>query len=155
MSVSQKSSFLTLLWNFRLQRFWESDSKRNLSVPANRIKSVFSLRNVLWQNSESLLLFLFHGTEFPVVFSSVEWFEQNFESLLLVFCSTAQNSEHFSLPENCSERNFESFLFRGTAGMPPEQTKCSVYSVFHGIIFLSEIANLSVSFQPITRHSKE
>jgi hypothetical protein len=40
-----------------------------------------------------------------------------------------------------SERNSESFLFRGTAGIPPEQTNCSVYSVFRRIIFLSEIAN--------------
>jgi hypothetical protein len=40
-----------------------------------------------------------------------------------------------------SERNSESFLFRGTAGIPPEQTNCSVYSVFRRIVFLSEIAN--------------
>jgi hypothetical protein len=53
----------------------------------------------------------------------------------------AQNSEHFSPLRNGSERNSESFLFRGTAGMPPEQSNCSVYSVFRGIIFLSEIAN--------------
>jgi hypothetical protein len=38
------------------------------------------------------------------------------------------------------ERNSESFLSRGTAGIPPEQTSCSVNSVFRGIIFLSEIA---------------
>ena len=54
-----------------------------------------------------------------------------------------QNSEHFSPLRNGSKRNSESFLFRGTAGIPPEQSNCSVYSVFHGIIFLSEIANPS------------
>jgi hypothetical protein len=32
-------------------------------------------------------------------------------------------------------------MFRGTAGIPLEQTNCSVYSVFRGIIFLSETAN--------------
>jgi hypothetical protein len=46
-----------------------------------------------------------------------------------------------SLPRNGSERNSKSFLYRGTTGIPPEQTYCSVYSVFRGIIFLSEIAN--------------
>jgi hypothetical protein len=72
-------------------------------------------RNGLERNSESLLLFLFHGTEF-LAFSPL-W--------------------------NDSERNSEIFLFRGTAGIPPEQTNYSVYSVFLGIIFLSEIANPS------------
>jgi hypothetical protein len=50
------------------------------------------------------------------------------------FCSKERNSELFSLPRN-------GFLFRGTAGIPPEQSNCSVYSVFRRIIFLSEIAN--------------
>jgi hypothetical protein len=70
-------------------------------------------RNISEQNSENLLLFLFHGKEFPA----------------------------FSSSRNSSERNSESFLFRGTAGIQLEQTNCSVYSVFRGIIFLSEIAN--------------
>ena len=39
------------------------------------------------------------------------------------------------------ERNSESFLFCGTAGNPPEPSNCSVYSVFRGKTFLSEIAN--------------
>ncbi len=64
-------------------------------------------------NYESLLLFLFSGTEFRVVFSSAEGFGTEFRG----------------------------FLFRGTAGIPSEITICSVYSVFRGIIFLSEIPN--------------
>jgi hypothetical protein len=60
-----------------------------------------------------LLLFLFYGTEFRAVFSSAEGFGTEFRS----------------------------FLFRGTAGIPSEITICSVYSVFRGIIFLSEIPN--------------
>jgi hypothetical protein len=56
-------------------------------------------------------------------------------------CSMLQNSEHFSPLRNGSEQNSESFLFRGTHGTLPEQTNCSVYSVFRRIIFLSEIAN--------------
>jgi hypothetical protein len=88
-------------------------------------------------------------------------------------CSTERNSELFSLLRNGSERNSESFasifvplygipsifLFRGmgsernaeifafggTGGIPLEETNFSAYSVFRGIIFLSEIANPSVS----------
>ncbi len=66
-------------------------------------------------HSESLLLFLFHGTEFRDVFSSAEGFGTEFRD----------------------------FLFRGTAGIPSEITICSVFSVFRGIIFLSEIPNPS------------
>ncbi len=67
----------------------------------------------LEQNYGSLLLFLFHGTEFRVVFSFAEGFGMEFRD----------------------------FLFRGTTGIPSEITICSVYSVFRGIIFLSEIPN--------------
>ncbi len=66
-------------------------------------------------HSESLLLFMFHGTEFRDVFSSAEGFGTEFRD----------------------------FLFRGTAGIPSEITICSVNSVFRGIIFLSEIPNPS------------
>jgi hypothetical protein len=39
-----------------------------------------------------------------------------------------------------NQRNSDNFLFCGTAGIPPEQTNCSVCFVFRSI-FLSEIAN--------------
>ncbi len=52
------------------------------------------------------------------------------------FCSLVQNSKPFSPLQNGSERNSESFLFRGTAGIPPEQTNCSIYSVFRGKFFV-------------------
>ncbi len=71
------------------------------------------------QNYGSLLLFLFHGTNFRVVFSSAEGFGTEFRD----------------------------FLFRGTTGIPSEITICSVYSVFRGIIFLSEIPNPSPGSQ--------
>ena len=54
-----------------------------------------------------------------------------------------RNSELFSLSRNGSEQNSENFLFRRTAGIPSEITICSVYSVFRGIIFLSEIPDPS------------
>jgi hypothetical protein len=65
------------------------------------------------QNYGSLLPFLLHGTEFRVIFSSAEGFGTEFRD----------------------------FLFRGTTGIPSEITIRSVYSVFRGIIFLSEIPN--------------
>jgi hypothetical protein len=72
-----------------------------------RNSELFSLlRNGSEWNSERLLPILFHGTE----------------------------SKHFSPLQNGSERNSENILLRGTAGIPPEQTNCSVYSVFRGII---------------------
>ncbi len=63
------------------------------------------------QNYGNLLLFWFHGTEFRVVFSSTEGFGTEFRD----------------------------FLFRGTSRIQSEITICSAYSVFRGIIFLSEI----------------
>jgi hypothetical protein len=71
---------------------------------------LFSLvRNGSEGNSESLHIFLFHGTEFRA----------------------------FSLPRKGSEQNSESFLFR-RAEQPEfrwEQTICFVYSIFRIIIF--------------------
>ncbi len=66
-------------------------------------------------NSESMLLFLIHGTEIRVVFSSAEGFGTEFRD----------------------------FLFHRIAGIPSEITLCYVYSVFRGIVFLSEIPNPS------------
>ncbi len=104
----------------------------------------------------------------PSCFSSTEWFGTEFRQFVSIFvprngipscflfreriqnripracsyfCSTERNSELFSLPRKGSERNSERFLFRGTAGIPSEMIICSVYSVFRGIIFLSEITN--------------
>ncbi len=91
------------------------------------------VRNGIW---ESLLLFLFHGTEFRVVFSSAEGFGREFREIASIFvpwtefgvfflfpwrvwkgipracfyfCSTVRNSELFSLTRKGSERNSESF----------------------------------------------
>ncbi len=97
-------------------------------------------RNGSKRNSDSLFLFLFHRTESRVVFSSEEGFGTEFREHASI-CSTERNSELFSHLRKGSERNSESFLFRGTTGIPSEMIICSVYSVFRGIIFLSEIPN--------------
>jgi hypothetical protein len=101
----------------------------------------FCTRHTSYGNSKSLLLFLFHGTEFRVVFSSAEWVQNGIPRVFFCLCSMLQNSEHFSPLRKGSEQNSESFLFRGTHRILSEQTNCSVYSVFRRIIFLSEIAN--------------
>ncbi len=76
------------------------------------------------QNYGSLLLFLFHGTEFRVIFSSTEGFETEFRD----------------------------FLFRRTTGIPSEITICYVYSVFRGIFFLSEIPNPTQASKYVNKH---
>ncbi len=76
------------------------------------------------------------------IFSYAEDSERNSESSFY-FCSTERNSELFSLPRKGSEWNSESFLFCGTAGIPLEIPICSGYSVFRGIIFVSEIPDPS------------
>ncbi len=92
--------------------FWHY-SILNFSVASFCSELLSSPRNGSEQHSESLRLFLFHGTEFPAFISSAEGFGTEFRD----------------------------FLFRRTAGIPSEITICSVYSVFRGIIFLSEIPN--------------
>ena len=86
----------------------------SIFVPRNGIPSCFLIR---WSVRKGIprdcFYFLFNGTEFRVIFSSAEGFGTEFRD----------------------------FLFRGTAGIPSEITLCSVYSVFRGIIFLSEIPN--------------
>jgi hypothetical protein len=101
-------------------------------APANRIDSMFCPRHDWERNSEGFLLFLFHGTECRVVFSSAEWFGTEFQGFAYIFvprngtpscfllrgmvqdriprvcfyfCSIVQNSKHFSPLWNGSERN--------------------------------------------------
>ncbi len=98
-------------------------------------------RNGSEQNSKCLLLFA-PRNRIPSCVLSAEWFRTEFRE----FASTLFQGREFgafSPLRNGSEWNSESFLFRGTAGIPPEQTNYSVYSIFRGIIFMSEIANPS------------
>jgi hypothetical protein len=85
------------------------------------------LRNDSERNSKS---FLFHGMA-----------QNGIPRVFFYFCSMIQYSEHFSPLRNSLELNSKGFLFHGTDRIPQEQTNCSVYSVFCGIIIFSEIAN--------------
>jgi hypothetical protein len=98
------------------------------------LSEMFSLpQNGPERNSESWLLFLFHGTEFRIDFSSAVRFVRKFREFASIF--GPQNG----IP-SC-------FLFRGRVwnAIPrisvPRNSRNSVYSVFRGIIFLPEIPN--------------
>ncbi len=122
---------------------------------------------VVWLMKINFSSAVWFGTEFRVFFSSAEGFGREFREyssffvprngipssflhrwsvlkgiprFCFYFCSTERNSEFFSSAEEFGTE-FREFLFRGTAGIPSEIAICSVYSVFRGIIFLSEIPN--------------
>ncbi len=103
---------LWLLWHRTLLlKFWAAEfCVEQVSLP----------RNCSERNSNSLLLYFFHGTEFRVVFSSAEGFGREFWEYSSIFVSTEGNSELFSLLLKCSEGNSESLLlfFFNRNGIP-------------------------------------
>jgi hypothetical protein len=105
------------------------------------------------RNTESLLLFLFHGTEFRVVFTSAEGFGIEFREFASIFVPQNGIPSCFLFTEGfgtefrvvfSSTEGFGTdgipkvFFFRRTAGIPSVITICSAYS---RIIFLSEVPN--------------
>ncbi len=102
------------------------------------------------RNSESLLIFFYterNSEHLPLLRNGAE---RNPEGLLL-FLSHCIEFQSFSLPRNDSELSSESILFRGTAGIPLEQTNCSIHSAFRARIFLSEISNPNPDPDPLVR----
>ncbi len=97
--------------------FWEFAS---IFVPRNRIPSCILFRGMVRNRIPSV------QNGIPRVY----------------FCSTVQNPEQFFGLRNGLERNSESFLFRGTAGILSEQTNYSGYSIFPGIFFCRELPTL-------------
>ncbi len=105
---------------------WKKLVLQKILLQQTELTVCFLPRNASEPNSESLLLFLFHGTEFLAFFSSAELFGTEFREF-----SVLRNS-------------------RNSAGT----NQLFVYSVFRGIIFLSEIANPSYdSFPGLTMNS--
>ncbi len=114
----------------------------SIFAPRNGIPSCFFFHGMV-RNRITSVCFYFCSMErnselFSLLWNGSEWNPR----VCFYFCSTVQNSEHFSPLQKGLEQNSESFLFRGAAGIPPEQINCSLYSVFRWI-FLSEIANPS------------
>jgi hypothetical protein len=109
-------------------------------APENRKDSMYLSKTCFGTEFREFASIFFYGTEFLVFFSSAEQFGTEFQEfsirqivpngiprVFFYFCFIVQNSKHFSPLRNGSERNYENFLFRRTAGIPPEQTNCSVY----------------------------
>ncbi len=134
------SIFRRRKWSFwGIPRFTEESIPR-LRTEGNGMKKKLVLQKILLQ--QTVFFRDSFGTEFRE-FVSIFVPRNRIPSCLLLFCSMEQNFEHFSPMRNGLERNSDSFLFRGTAGIPPELIICSIFSVFRRIhvIFLSEIPN--------------
>jgi hypothetical protein len=87
------------------------------------------------------LLFLLHRKEFRL-FSLLQRVWNGIPRVPSIFFH-GTDYELFSFLRKGSEQNSESFLFCKTARISYKIPICSNYSVFHGIIFLSEIPNPS------------
>jgi hypothetical protein len=86
------------------------------------------VRDMLRNGIPRVCLYFFPRIGIPCIFLLIP-------RVCFYFCSMVQNSEQGSPLWNGSERNSESFPFRGTARIPPERTNYFVYSVFRGITF--------------------
>jgi hypothetical protein len=60
---------------------------QKILLQQTELRACVRLRNASEWNSENLLLFLLHGTEFRVVFSSAEWFRMEFQEFASIFVS--------------------------------------------------------------------
>ncbi len=78
---------------------WKKLVLQKILLQQIELTEFFCPRHASERNSESLLLFLFHGTEFRVGFSSAEWFGKQFQVFASIF-----------VPRN---RIPSCFLFRG------------------------------------------
>ena len=151
---AEESAHSEAFRGLRKSQFRDWERKKN-HAPANRIDSMFLSETCFGTEFQEPSIFsmegipsifLLCGTVRNIIFRVscfAEWFRMEFREFYFYICSMVQNSEHSAPLWNGYERNSESFLFRRTAGIPPEQTNCSVYSIFREIIFLSEIANPS------------
>ncbi len=108
--------FWHYLWNFRLPRFEKVIQNDSFLFQKTELWACFRPRNALEIFFESLLLFLFHGTEFRI----------------------------FSLPRNASEWNFGEFSVQRNSWNSVGTNHLFVYSIYWGIICLSEISNPNI-----------
>ncbi len=147
--------FWHYFWNFGMPRFvlssfifekWFGTEFREIAFYFGSTKRNSELCSLPWngleRNSENLHLFWFHGTEFRVVFPSAEGLGTELWKFSSFFVPRNGIPSCF-LFRGRVRNGIRDFLFRGTTGIPSEITICSVYSVFRGIIFLSEIPNPS------------
>ncbi len=71
---------------------WKKKCFTRILLQQTELRACFRPRNASERNSESILLFLLDGTEFRVVFSSVQWFGTEFRvSFDFLFHGTGPN----------------------------------------------------------------
>ncbi len=117
---------------------WKNEFYIKFLLQQTELRACFRLRNDSEQNSESLLLFLFHRTEFQVVFSSAEWFRTEFHVFASIFVLWYRIPSIF-LPCRMVRNGIPRvLLFRGTVGIPLEQSNnnffdgnCQPFFHFH------------------------
>ncbi len=113
-------------------------TKKSYSSKQNWDRAFVSemLRN--WIPSD-LLLYLLHRTEFRVVVFSAECFRTEFREFVLFFC---QATEFWAFFLCRMVRHGIPRVFSSAEQPEPEQTFCSFYSAFCGIIFLRKLPTL-------------
>ncbi len=84
-----------------------------------------------------------HGAEFRVVFSSVEGVRTEFREFASIFVPQYRIPSIFLLCRMVRNGISRFFCAMEQPEFRADKTNCSIYSVFRGIIFLSEIANPS------------
>ncbi len=114
----------------------------SIFVPLNGIPSCFLFPEWFGTEFQVFVSVFVPGNGNPSCFLFRSMIQNGIPRVCFYFCSMVENSEHFSPLRNGSERNSESFLVRVTAGIPPEEANCSVYSVFLGIIFCRKLPTL-------------
>ncbi len=83
---------LGMKWNYR-----KKCVLKKILLPKTQLKACFCAQNALEPNSKSLLLFLFQGTEFRVVFSSGGWFRTEFREFASIYVLQNRISSIFLL----------------------------------------------------------
>ncbi len=107
-----------------------------------RNSELFSLpRNGSERNSESLLLFLFHGTEFRVVFSFAEGLGTEFRELALLLFHKTEFRVVFSSAEGFGTEFREFCVPRNSRNSVGNNHLFRLFSLPRNYFFLSEIPN--------------
>ncbi len=142
--IDHSDSLYILLWVvFPFAEWFGADFREfaSIFIPRNEIPSCFSSAQEFWREVWELASILVPRYGIPSCFLFHWGFGREFREFASIFVSTERNSELFSLPRKGSERNSESFLFCGTAGIPSENN--NLFRLFRvpRNYFLSEIPN--------------
>ncbi len=87
---------------------------------ANRTYRVFSYETYFGREFQEFASIFVPQNGIPSCFLFRGMVQKGIPRVFIYLCSMLQNSEHFSPLTKGLEQNSESFLFRGTHGIPPE-----------------------------------